>query len=329
MTDPVDDLIRHETPDHAQAIAVIDAPGLVPDALALTGDVRVWCDDWRDAQMVPPDLLVDHPSALAGVDLAWAHLPKSLAALDEMAVSVQGAQDTTFLGAARDKHMNKSMNEVLNRHFTAVAATLGRRKCRGLRAWGPAFLEPEWPKFRRHDDMDLVVAAHGSTFAGTKVDAGTRLLLQNLEVTGQDVLDFGSGNGVIAAHLARKGHHVLARDVSWGAVAARLETAAANEVGIDATWGDSLKGYDDHSIDAIVTNPPFHRGVAKDSDATLAMFDDAARVLRPGGELWCVYNSHLPWRRELNTRLGPTRVLAQNRGYTVTLTHAIGQPAEP
>ena len=164
---------------------------------------------------------------------------------------------------------------------------------------------------------NLPVSVRGST-----LDAGTRFLLENLDVAGEEVLDFGSGNGVLSAWLARKGHRVRARDVSWGAVAATLETAAANEVSVDASWGDGLLGYDDHSLDAIVTNPPFHRGVAKDSEDTLAMFDEAARVLRPGGQLWCVYNSHLPWRRELNARLGPTRVVGQNRAYTVTLTAA-------
>ncbi len=53
------------------------------------------------------------------------------------------------------------------------------------------------------------------------------------------------------------------------------------------------------------------------------MFDDAARVLAPGGQLWCVYNSHLPYRKdrkELNVRLGRTQVIAQDRQYTVTQT---------
>lgn len=320
MREPIEDLIRAESPTTASAVAVIDLPGLVPDALRLTADVRVWCDDWRDAQSVAPELLVEHPSDLAGVDLAWARLPKSLAALDEMAASVQGAADVTFLGAERDRHLNRSMNEVLGRHFTAVTGTLGRRKCRGLRAWGPNQLDSEWPKLRHNQELGLALAAHGHTFAGTKVDAGTRFLLEHLEVTGEAVLDFGSGNGVIAAHLARAGHRSLARDVSWSAVAATMETAAANELEVDATWGDGLLGYDDHSLDAIVTNPPFHRGIAKDSDATLAMFDDAVRALRPGGELWCVFNSHLPWRRELSARVGPTDHIAQNRGYTVTRT---------
>ena len=44
------------------------------------------------------------------------------------------------------------------------------------------------------------------------------------------------------------------------------------------------------------------------------------RVLRPGGELWCVFNSHLPWRRELSARLGHTELVAQDPRYTVTRT---------
>ena len=71
----------------------------------------------------------------------------------------------------------------------------------------------------------------------------------------------------------------------------------------------------------IATNPPFHQGHAKESEPTLRMFDEAARVLRPGGQLWCVFNSHLPWRRELAARVGRTRVVAQDRNYQLTFTH--------
>ena len=141
---PVDPLILDESPERAGAIAVIDAPGLVTAALERSGDVRVWCDDLRDAQAVSeidPGLLVSHPGELRGVDLVWGHLPKSLAALDEHCASVQGAPDVMFLSGARVKHMNRSMNQVLARHFTAVNASLGRSKCRVLRAWGPNQLE--------------------------------------------------------------------------------------------------------------------------------------------------------------------------------------------
>ena len=327
MRDVVDDLIWDEAPKEASAIAVLDAPALIDDALALTDDVRVFCDDWRAASAVPPELLVEHPSDMAGVDLALARLPKSLAALDEQAAIIQGAQDVTYVGGARIKHMNLTMNEVLNKHFAAVAASLGRSKSRVLRAWGPEGLESDWPKVRQHDDLGFAVAAHGATFGGTKIDPGTRLLLAALAGAGRTagleadaVLDWGCGNGTISMWLAKEGKQVQARDVSWSAVAGTLVAAEVNGFTVDASWGAGLEGYDDHSLDAIVTNPPFHDGWAKDSTDTLAMFDDAKRVLKPGGQLWCVFNSHLPWRKELNVRVGRTQVSAQDPRYTVTVT---------
>jgi 16S rRNA (guanine1207-N2)-methyltransferase len=41
-------------------------------------------------------------------------------------------------------------------------------------------------------------------------------------------------------------------------------------------------------------------------------------VLRPGGELWCVYNSHLPHRQTLQQTVGPTRQLSRDPKFTVT-----------
>ena len=61
MRDAVDDLIWDEAPAEARAVAVLDAPALVDDALTLTDDVRVFCDDWRDAMATPPHLLVANP----------------------------------------------------------------------------------------------------------------------------------------------------------------------------------------------------------------------------------------------------------------------------
>jgi 16S rRNA (guanine1207-N2)-methyltransferase len=320
--DPVDELIWDEAPRQTRAVAVIDAPALVDRALTLTDDVRAWCDDWRDAQRVDPALRAT-PGDLGGVDLVLARLPKSLAALDEQAAAVQGNLDVSYLGGGRIKHMNRSMNETLAQHFAEVTASLGRRKARVLRAHGAFGTKgetPVWPATRHDASLGLVIAAHGATFGGTRLDRGTRLLLEHLDVQGRDVLDLGSGNGVIAAMLARAGHDVHARDVSWSAVASTRATAAANGLEVDVTWGDGLTGYPDASLDAIVTNPPFHQGFAKESEDTLAMFTDAARVLRPGGQLWCVFNSHLPWRRELEARLGRTVLVSQDPRFTVTVT---------
>ncbi|NLE98515.1 MAG: methyltransferase [Propionibacterium sp.] len=321
--DAVDALLLDEAPAEIASAAVFDAPALVPALLERTDDVRVFCDDFRDASAVPHDVLAEHPDELGGAAVAMARLPKSLGALDEMAVSSLGADDVMFLGGARDRHMNKSMNSVLERYFTAVNASLGRQKSRVLRAWGPvAEAESEWPKLRAYDEHGFTLAAHGATFGGTKIDAGTQFLLESLDVEGDEILDFGCGNGSLSLWLAARGKRVAAVDVSWAAIAGTQIGAAASDLDVATRWADGTASFPEHSFDAIVTNPPFHRGTAKDSDATLALFDDARRLLRPGGELWCVYNSHLPWRRELNARLGRTRVVAQNRQYTVAVSVA-------
>ncbi|WP_409072386.1 methyltransferase [Neisseria meningitidis] len=50
------------------------------------------------------------------------------------------------------------------------------------------------------------------------------------------------------------------------------------------------------------------------------MLADAARVLRPGGTLWCVYNNHLPWASHVQRTVGPTHQVVRNRRYTVIRT---------
>ena len=109
-----------------------------------------------------------------------------------------------------------------------------------------------------------------------------------------------------------------------GSAPSARATAEANGVGVDIILGDAADSEEPAlaglgEFDLIVLNPPFHQGTTKDSSDTLAMFAEAARVLRPGGQLWCVYNSHLPYRKELNVAVGRTVVVAQDRSYTVAL----------
>jgi 16S rRNA (guanine1207-N2)-methyltransferase len=81
--------------------------------------------------------------------------------------------------------------------------------------------------------------------------------------------------------------------------------------------GDSLAA---GSVDLVVCNPPFHVGAAVVTTAADRLFAAAARVLRPGGELWTVYNSALRYKPELSRTVGPTRVVAQTPKFTVTVS---------
>ena len=126
-------------------------------------------------------------------------------------------------------------------------------------------------------------------------------------------------NAVLAVLLARQGWRVVASDVSQAAVRATLATAAANGVA-DRVEVGRWAGVrtEAHPVDLVVSNPPFHRGAAKDSAAAFEIVDGASAALAPGGELRLVFNAHLPYLPYARRVVGPTRILARTRDYLVT-----------
>jgi 16S rRNA (guanine1207-N2)-methyltransferase len=83
---------------------------------------------------------------------------------------------------------------------------------------------------------------------------------------------------------------------------------------------DGLAGQPDASAELILLNPPFHVGATVHAGLAARLFEDAARVLAPGGELWTVFNSHLGYRPALTRILGPTRQVARNAKFTITVS---------
>lgn len=270
-----------------------------------------------------------------GASLVLLALPRSLDALEEMlAVLAKHVRpDATVMAAGRIKHMNRSMNEVLGRYFSLVSASLGRQKSRVLTATGllPAGQRPEarFP-LRRSVDVGpgapLELRAYAQTFGGAKLDPGTRFLLEHLDlpVTAGRAVDLGCGNGTIASYLALRHPdlRVHASDQSASAVASTAATALANGVAgrITAVQDDALASLPDASEQLVVLNPPFHMGNTVHAGIALKLIADAGRVLAPGGELWCVWNSHLGYRGQLERLIGPTRQVARNPKFTVTVS---------
>lgn len=269
------------------------------------------------------------PELAAGARLVLVKAPKALDALREIAevVAASAAPDVTVLVGGRVKHMTHAMNDVLRASFTDVSATLARQKSRVLVARGPVPGPSSFPLRAEHPDVGLTVCAHGATFAGTKIDIGTRALLGALGGALPDAvtaLDLGCGTGVLAVVLARArpGLRVIAVDQSAAAVASARATADANGVAdrIDVRRDDAAASMPDGSVDLVVCNPPFHVGAAVVTTVADRLFAGAARVLRSGGELWTVYNSALRYKPVLARLVGPTRVVDQSPTFTVTVS---------
>nr|WP_231706261.1 methyltransferase [Arthrobacter sp. zg-Y40] len=273
------------------------------------------------------------PELLTGARTVLLRLPRSLDALEEIAALIARHADPRVVvyAGGRLKHMTTAMNTVFSRWFGSVTAGLARQKSRVLTVSAP--LDPlpanRFPLAGQHDvglPAPLELRAYGAAFAGASLDIGTRFLLPHLSGArdASAAIDLGCGTGAIAAYLAlsRPSLQVIATDQSAAAVASAVQTMAANGVAdrVQVYRDDALSTRPDASAELVVLNPPFHIGASVHAGIALKLFADAGRVLAPGGELWTVWNSHLTYKAALNRLVGPTREVARNPKFTVTVS---------
>ena len=265
---------------------------------------------------------------LAGATVVLMQLPRSLGELTEVAETIARHADPSVVvyAGGRNKHISTAMNDVLGRSFSDVRATLGRQKSRVLIASGPVEVAQQtYPVTDHLAEIGLDVVSYGAAFAGPKLDIGTRYLLgflPRVNPRARAAVDLGCGTGTLAVSLARllPDVSVIATDQSSAAVASAAATARAN--GLDGRVrtlrDDAMSTLATDSQDVVLCNPPFHVGAAVHTGGASKMFTEAGRVLRPGGELWTVYNSHLGYRGRLQRLVGPTDVVGRNPKFTVT-----------
>ncbi|MCU1480183.1 MAG: SAM-dependent methyltransferase [Subtercola sp.] len=283
-------------------------------------------------------------SLVSGARAVLLQLPRSLAELDEVAdlIARYAADDVVVFAGGRIKHLTLAMNDVLGRSFAEVSATRARQKSRVLIARGltrPTDA-PRYPRVEHNSELGLTVVAYGGAFSATTLDIGTRFLLSFLDeivppqqtapsstAEGQSApprltaIDLGCGTGILAAALARQSpDSIIASDSSAAAVASAQGTLAANALDdrVTVVRDNLLSKQPNDSADVIVCNPPFHVGSSVHTGVALAMFRDAARVLRPGGRLFTVFNTHLAYQADLRRLVGSTRELGRNTKFVVT-----------
>lgn len=313
---------------------------LTQDSIVHERSITAALDRVADQSTLDPSRLqrgVLGPELLSAARTVLLPLPRSLDELDQIAhaVAAHADSDVVFLAGGRDKHMSSSMNEVLARSFSSVVAGRGRSKSRVLTARGPLQgREEPFPRTRDHHLPDVgpvTLASFGATFGGARLDPGTHALLQVLSthldptaVQADQAVDVGSGNGTIATWLALRFPQlqVVGTDASSDAVRSTTLSAELNGVSerVRVVRDDALSSLPGASERLLVLNPPFHAGHLVDPSVAHRLIQDSARVLQDGGELWCVWNSHLRYRPLLESAVGPTRQLDRDRQFTVTVS---------
>jgi 16S rRNA (guanine1207-N2)-methyltransferase len=129
---------------------------------------------------------------------------------------------------------------------------------------------------------------HG-VFSKSGLDFGTRLLIETFrepQVKGQ-IADVGCGWGPIGIVLAKKvsGVHFQMVDINERSVLLSKENARLNDVtNVTISQNNLLEGFASEKFAAVLTNPPIRAG----KDVVFAIYEQAKRVLKSGGDLWVV-----------------------------------------
>ena len=182
----------------------------------------------------------------------------------------------------------------------------------------------DWSAPERQEIEGGFVTAPG-VFSADGIDPASRLLADHLPAKlGRHVVDLGGGWGYLSAR-ALQGRDEIERLDLIEADHAALECARINLADARAVlhWEDATRWRPEAaSVDAVITNPPFHSGRAADPELGHAFIRAAAEMLKPRGALWLVANRHLPYEAVMRTRFTHVEEVAGDARFKVL--HARG-----
>ena len=168
--------------------------------------------------------------------------------------------------------------------------------------------------------ISLVLTTDRGVFSHGRIDAGTRLLAENMQLpAGARVLDLGCGYGVLGIVAAKMcpDCKVTMVDVNARACALARENAARNNAGpVEIICGDAREVLKGRQFDVIVTNPPCRSG----REVVLSLFEWAASALSADGSLWAVIQTNKGARRyarDLQQWFGEVETVRVWGGYRV------------
>ena len=138
-------------------------------------------------------------------------------------------------------------------------------------------------KIKNYDFKFLV---DNGVFSKSKLDYGTRLLLESIDTSKikGEVLDFGCGYGPIGIYLSRTTEAVVDMiDVNERCVSLATKNLKLNCLNANVFYSDIYSNVS-KKYDFIITNPPIRVG----KKILYSILFDAKKHLKDNGELWLV-----------------------------------------
>lgn len=284
-------------------------------------------------------------------DLVLLRIPKNLGLLEDQLIRLRAClrPDTRLIATGMIRNTPPTAWKVMDRIIGPTVPSQGWKKARMIHVT-PEFRPESRPDSRRDTpspypvryplpeiagrawpQIDLI--NHANVFSRDKLDIGTRFFLEQLPTPADhdtpvtDIIDLGCGNGVLGTLMALSfpDSRIRFLDESFMALASAQATFSAahgdaerpDSEQAEFLAGDGLKGQAANSADLILCNPPFHQDHVVGTHTAETMFEEAARVLRPGGQLWVVGNRHLGYHKVIGRHFLELGTVASNAKFVV------------
>jgi 16S rRNA (guanine1207-N2)-methyltransferase len=186
----------------------------------------------------------------------------------------------------------------------------------------PSQLRAPLPAWRTTTTLEIADSrrdwvSYPGIFAANRIDEGTALLIGALPPlrAGARVLDYACGSGVIGAGAATLAPGIVLELLDNDSVA--LEAACENVPGARLHLGTALAVVSSARYDAILSNPPLHKGLVEDPAQLEQLIADAPAHLQPGGILKIVVQRRVPLDRLLSQHFATVTTPAENGRYRV------------
>ena len=132
--------------------------------------------------------------------------------------------------------------------------------------------------------------------------------LQNVDFQRKNVLDVGTGSGLLALFAALRGGSVMALDINPLAVQTALQNAADNGLALTAVESDLFDALPPQVCDVVLINPPYYPRAPRDAaehaffaGEGLAYFEklfaQLPRYVSPATKVWMVLSEDCDLRR--------------------------------
>jgi 16S rRNA (guanine1207-N2)-methyltransferase len=220
----------------------------------------------------------------------------------------------------------KSTGKLLKRHFEVAQKFDSARHCALWTCPNNTETKPfSLTEYESVGDYELngtewpIVSLPG-VFSHGSLDQGTQLLLDSLpNLESNHILDFACGAGVIGCYIAAKNRDVQLSfsDINALALWACERSCELNNIKAEVIPSNGLGEWHNEKFDIIISNPPFHTGVATDYSITESFVKDAKNHLKPNGELLIVANRFLPYPELIDQHFERQADLAKSNKFSV------------